>query len=328
MRFPILSSNTRMSSIRDTEDFEEVAIPVIQLDTIFRDYDLIADMDSVLNEIAIKNSMSTSPSNMTFTDDDEEAPPRKPRGTRNLSELMPHQHVEKVPFGPSSSTRQRLESTLDVEVQSRKSLKADALSANKENADSNINVGDQPTTQEEAPTDKVSRKKRGRGKKNEKKTSPPVVWVIEPDHGKTGMLRFKFTTDAGACLVLKAEEALASIDIMKESSRSNTYFQVYSIDRTSSRVMLPEQIERCMQEIAAESKPTSTDDSLSAPKSGIAQRFYLFMLRRRWRKVVQEQVRIASGGSNKPSNFSSLTKPFTLLWNRMTRRGQKKTVDV
>jgi hypothetical protein len=317
------SSNTpcsKFGKVVNVADANEELLPVIDRDDFLAGHDdLLEDFDSILDEIAISNSISSSPSAMT---DDT----KKPSACRNLGTVTTKDDQKKnIEKGDTSRLRlrERSESFLDVEFLSREEDRGDAEEpSTKENAE-NIVPEKQP---KRGLRSKRFKKKTRRCQKIEKCCFSPVVWVIEPGYNNNGTLRFKFTTDAGACLILKDEEALASIDIMRASSRNNTYFQVYSIEGNSSRVVKPAQIVPTMASIIAESKPKPeeedalTIEAVPTSRKRTGHRFYRFLLRRRWKRLVRHQVRIAVGDSRGRTRFASLTNPFIRIWKRFPRR--------
>jgi hypothetical protein len=285
--------------------------------------DLLEDLDTILDEIAIFQSDTSSPSNMTFTDDEG---PKKPTGNRTPEALADREDVTKITADnirvilgkgstPRLHSRDRLESWVDVEVRSP----AIGKTTEKENRAFNSTGDDNKTKQA------ILRK----GKKS---PDQPVVWVIEPTYDLKQNLRFKFTADHGACLTLKAGEALESIEIMQEASRENTYFQVYSVDGTSSRVIRPQQIARSFNKIVSDSNPAPVDDVLSGhstakDKNRLDRRFYRFLLRRRWRKLVRRQVRLANA-SHRPSRLRDIARRLAKLWDRMTQRTEDEFASI
>lgn len=300
------------------------------------------DDDTVLAEIAVRNSLSSSPSAMT----DEDT--QKPSAYRDLMALV--KKPKPKPVLPHLGSRLRLESIVDVELGS-KEKQDDALlvppttegdsSMTTEN-DENHNPAGMIWPKTPRPRrERVFFKNRARRqakKKFDEESYAPVVWVIEPGFNKNGTLRFKFTTDAGACLILNDTQALESIDIMKESSRAGTYyFQVFSIQGNSSRVVKPDQIAEAMSGIIADSKPIATEDDVLTsgvpPNKRFGHRFFRFLLRRRWKNLIRRQVRIAMrGGGNfeadsRRSRFVSMaSRPFVMLWKRFTTRRNRASL--
>jgi hypothetical protein len=159
---------------------------------------------------------------------------------------------------------------------------------------------------------------------------PPIVWVIEPGYDRQGTLRFKFSTDGGAYLILKDEEAKESVIIMAESSR-NTFFQVYSLQGGVSRILGSDQISQAIDDIVEEAKPeveeedeiqafmSETDDKM---KQRLGKRFIRYILRRRWKNLVRRQVGIAMGDARKKAHGWLVLLPIFLIWKMATRRSR------
>lgn len=312
------SSNTPCSKFGDVINVADAnanptPLPLFGHDDLVAESDnFIQDLDAMLDEIAISNSISSSPSAMT---DDS----KKPHACRDLRALA----IAAEDKASHPGLRQRLESFLDVGLALEEGSRV-VQAPNKENAE-NEDPAKEPKRGRRSQRSQKKSKTR-RSKQTREATYSPVVWVIEPSHNKNGTLRFKFTTDAGACLILKGEEVLASIDIMRAASRNNTYFQVYSVGGNSSRVVKPDKISKAMKDLIAESKPKAeeedvlTIDASSPPRKRIGDRFFRFLLRRRWKQVVRRQVRIAVGDSVERARFESMTFPFAKIWKRFSRR--------
>ena len=160
-----------------------------------------------------------------------------------------------------------------------------------------------------------------------KETVPPIVWVIQPGFDTSGGLRFKFSTDSGAYLLLKEEEARESVVIMATSSR-NTFFQVYSLQGAVSRIVKRNEISKVIEEIVVEAKPMLEDDGDqilevgSKTKKGPGQRLFRYMVRRRWKNVVRRQVGIAMGNDMKRARGWLVFFPILLVWKFLTRRSR------
>lgn len=322
-----LSSNTpcsKFGEVVNVSDSNPIPLPAIDRDDLLDGCDnFLEDLDSILDEIAISTSVSSSPSAMT---DDT----KKPRACRDLGALTSKEGEQKNPEKQTTSRlglRERLESFLDVELLSREEESRVAeQESNKENTEIERPV-EEPKKKLRSKRFKKKKKHHHRSEKIQKARHSPVVWVIEPGHNKNGTLRFKFTTDAGACLILRDDkEVLASIDIMRATSRNNTYFQVYSVEGKSSRVIKPDKISQTIKDIIAASKPKPqeedilTIDAASAPRKRVGHRFFRFLLRRRWKRLVRRQVRIAVGDSGERTRFASMASPFAMIWKRFNRQ--------
>jgi len=297
---------------------------------------LLDDLDSTVDGVAIFKSDTSSPSNMTLLLADDKglntviAIPNR-EDCRNLQESTNNITVKAFAApGPQSSdsitTCERRDSLFDVGADTS-GFPGETTARN----DGDETFGFNPST--ELP-EMRSRHGKKQTKRRPRKSiqgieTIPVVWVIEPTYEDRNGLRFKFTTDGGTCLVLKAEEAVVGIEIMQEESRGNTYFQVYSVDGTSSRVVGPDQIARSVDEMVCDSKSIFEDEDLflgasSPPKpqdpNRLDRRLYRFLLYR-WCKIrVRRQTRIAVLGNNRSSRIPAMGRPFATLWERMTRR--------
>ncbi len=292
--------------------------PLIDRDDVLKG-SFLNDRDILLDKIATNTSIASSPSAMTHFE--EEA--KKPRACRDLRVLVREEKCEELNGtepGACLGLRERLESYLDVELASQEEENEDMEPGDKENMNANIN-------KKNLRTHRSTKKARG-GQEIKKEEYSPVVWVIEPRYHKDGTLRFKFTTDAGACLILKDKEALASIDMMKASARSNTYFQVYSLQGHYSRVMKPDRVSQTVIEMIAESKPTAQERDIltNNPKRGLRHRFYRFLLRRRWKHLLRRKVCIAACDSNNCNRFVSMAVPFARIWRRTGRRNRTSSI--
>jgi hypothetical protein len=293
--------------------------------------DLLEDLESFLDETAIFTSDTSSPSTMTVTDDEGR---KKPRAIRNLGPLIDHQDdakkttdISHVNLGNRSNPRlrigERIEPWLHVEVRSRGIPPKNTSDKDDEKENLAFKLTRDPPQKKRGLFTKHDKKHRRQGKQDTKSSHSPVVWVVEPTYDKSHQLRLKFTTENGACLILKAEEVLASLEIMQ--SRENTYFQVYSIDGTSSRVVGLEEIKLSMEEIVSESKPSLGEDDLlttsskAKDKGRLDRRFYRFLRRRRCNTKVRRQVRLADAGY-RPAGVTGMGRPIATLWERITRR--------
>lgn len=320
-----ISSNTPGSKLGDVVHIGNKGsspIPSIDPEIIFAANPAFDDTDSMLHEISVRSaSIASSPSSMTLVEDDM----NKPRACRDLRTLMTKdergRNFVKLPTS-RSIPRNRLESLVDIEHEDKDEDHPNGA-FDKENRAVNADAN--------------TSKKRFRSmlfqkaqsiKKAKHADHSPVVWVIEPSLNEDGTLRFKFTTDAGACLILREDEALESIEIMKASSRTNAYFQVYCIEGKESRVIKPERISKAIEEIIAEMKPklieedVLTAEASAKTKHWIGHRFYRFLLRRRWKKLVRRQIRIATGESRKGRRFVSMLFPYALVWKRLDRHNR------
>ncbi|OEU10547.1 hypothetical protein FRACYDRAFT_247089 [Fragilariopsis cylindrus CCMP1102] len=109
----------------------------------------------------------------------------------------------------------------------------------------------------------------------------PMVWTIQPTRRKNGNnsnkkkdsdkdveshIRFKFSTDFGACFYLNEKESLEFIEILKKFSSKKLspyslckmYYQVYTIDSSESRVVKCDTISSLIHEIVIATTTTST----------------------------------------------------------------------
>jgi hypothetical protein len=108
----------------------------------------------------------------------------------------------------------------------------------------------------------------------------PMVWVIQPtrrmnrnnkkkkvDNGNgESNIRFKFSTDFGACFYLNEKESLEFIEILKKNSSKKLspysscrmYYQVYTMDSSESRVVKSDAISSLIQDIVIADTTTST----------------------------------------------------------------------
>ena len=109
----------------------------------------------------------------------------------------------------------------------------------------------------------------------------PMVWTIQPTRRKNGNnsnkkkdsdkdveshIRFKFSTDFGACFYLNEKESLEFIEILKKFSSKKLspyslckmYYQVYTIDSSESRVVKCDTISSLIHEIVIAAATTTT----------------------------------------------------------------------
>jgi hypothetical protein len=170
---------------------------------------------------------------------------------------------------------------------------------------------------------------------------PPIVWVIEPGFDKNGTLRFKFSTDGGAYLILKDEEAKQSVLTMAESSY-NIYFQVYSLQegpRAVSRIVTSDKISQVIQGIVVEGAqqqplcgqyetPAAMHEQLeddNKDKKRPGDRLVRFVARRRrWKNLVGRQLGISIGDDipGKKTRAWLVLLPLLLIWKMFTRRSR------
>ena len=321
------SANMHCSKFGDVVNVSNDAhtpIPVVDQHELF-DGVLLEDLEIIFHEIAINRSLLSSPS--TISQVDEET--YRPRASRDLGVHVPTEKREKHLVKKSTERpglRERLESYLDVEHGNQEVGCKTAAACDKENGNATSTNGNKHKRYRSQQS-----KSTRHCKKVKKDMYLPVVWVIQPGHNKDGTIWFKFTTDGGAYLVLKDEEALASLDIMKASSPSTTYFQVYSLHGSSSRVMKPDRVAQAVNDIIAEAKPIPEERDLvtfrpTTSRHGLRRGFHRFMLRRRWQRVVRRQIRIAVGDTRECSGFAYLTSPLAKFWKRVCRRNRKSRI--
>lgn len=149
-----------------------------------------------------------------------------------------------------------------------------------------------------------------------------MVWDIQPlydvDNAAPDSLRFKFTTNTGACLILKVYEALSWIAIMKkysEKSSCATFFQVYSVDGRESLIASAEDIPSIMRKVFVGCQPElEVEDFMSGGaktgprgrRSRSGHRFIQYMRRRRCKRLIRRQVDIALGEAPKSRGWPGL----------------------
>jgi hypothetical protein len=279
-------------------------LPTIEEVAVMEGTHFLEDMESILEGI--------TPAPLTAL---EECLP-KPRSRNDLTALMSgiHRKDHLQQQTPRFGLRRRLETYLEEEV----------AKAYQEEVDREETVEEGDQRQEANESDKPAN-----DSKHVISHEPPIVWVIHPCHGKDGTLRFKFSTDGGACLILKDKEALESVGIMKESS-CNTFFQVYTIQGGVSRIVKPDQISRVMEEILSEAKPAVNEEDIPTysfetehkVKHRPVQRLARYILRRRWKKLVRRQVGIALGDSRKGARSWMVLFPLFLVWKVLARRSR------
>jgi hypothetical protein len=109
----------------------------------------------------------------------------------------------------------------------------------------------------------------------------PMVWVIQPTRRKNGNnsnkkkdsdrdveshIRFKFSTDFGACFYLNEKESLEFTEILRKFSSKKLppyssckmYYQVYTMDSSESRVVKCDAISSLIQEIVIAATTTNS----------------------------------------------------------------------
>jgi hypothetical protein len=312
---PVLTVDTRPS------------LPMIDHDNI------LDDLDSILDGIAIFKSDTSSPINIAFEDDDG---PNRPTAARNLvaiGELRSQCDAKNasknrhVSFDKKSKKRLSVYQRLGANERPYGSQKQVVTDKHGEKENSVFNPSSDPIWKKREHPKRSDKKHPGKVKEDLARPHSPVVWVVEPNYEDRNKLHFKFTNDHGASLILTAAEAAVGVKVMQEETRGNTYFQVYSLDGTSSRVIGPEQIARSMEEIVCDSKSSLNEDDLMtiSPRANrenrLDRRFYRFLLRRRCKNRVRRQTRIATMGNRAP-RLAEMTRPFATLWERMSRRNE------
>lgn len=83
-----------------------------------------------------------------------------------------------------------------------------------------------------------------------------IVWVLQPTVRK-GKTKFKFSTDFGAYFLIKKDELIEFLDIMKcfckndknSSLRCNAFYQVYTMDKRRSRVIKGDAVVSLIEEM-------------------------------------------------------------------------------
>jgi hypothetical protein len=243
---------------------------------------------------------------------------RRPR--TDLTALMPGgQKLDLLQHTPTVGLRRRLESYLEEEL-------AKTYQEQFENDMQEEKVPDPDIMGPRRKSTEVSAQPNSKYNNDE----PPIVWVIEPGYDRQGTLRFKFSTDGGAYLILKDEEAKESVIIMAGSSR-NTFFQVYSLQGGVSRILGSDHISQAIDDIVEEAKPElEEEDEIHAfmpeiddeIKKRPGQRFIRYILRRRWKNLVRRQVGIAMGDARKKGHGWLVLLPVFLIWKMLTRRSR------
>jgi hypothetical protein len=276
-------------------------LPTIDERAIMEGTHFLEDMETIL-EGATSVSMTALDEYLT-----------KPRACRDLTALMPDNDREDLLRQPTPrlGLRRRLETYLEEEM--IRAYQAE-LAEDKPEEESN-------------EADKAARCKSAA--KEDNSNESPIVWVIQPVHNKDGTLRFKFSTDDGACLILKDKETLESVEIMKSSSR-NTFFQVYSLEGGISRIVQPDQISHVMEDIISEVKPNVDEEHIfttnaepeTKTKKRPGQRLISYIMRRRWKTIVRRQVGIAVGDARKGAQAWAVLFPIFLIWKALSRRSR------
>ena len=85
----------------------------------------------------------------------------------------------------------------------------------------------------------------------------PIIWVIQPTVSK-GKIKFKISTEFGACFLLKKEELVDFLNASKCFSRKDTntsvscddFFQVYTIDSRESHVVQSDDVCSLVEEMS------------------------------------------------------------------------------
>lgn len=275
--------------------------------------ELMPDLDSILQEVVSRKSASMNQVTTTLLSQNA----TRPRACRDLRSLMPPE--ERMDTTPRTVPRFGLRKRLDVFLEEELRRSAQDCSDMPDESENNIS----DVKKNKASTEKTSTMKSS-------KTLPPVVWVLEPGYTKDGTVRFKISTDAGACLILKYKEALESVGIIKKSANNQTYFQLYSIEGNVSRIVNPDNISDAIVDLVGKSKLGGGDAELDTTETSetksskrIDRRLYRFVLRRRWKYLVRRQVRIASGDSRKGPRILSMISPVMLFWKALSRRSRE-----
>ena len=311
-----------------TVDTTTPSLPRVDHDNI------LDDLDSILDGIAIFKSDTSSPITITFDDDQGQT---RPTANRNLVAFGDLQNDTKNSLKNRHDTlentckkrlsiHERLGSILGSNVRSFESQKQVMIDKRGKTEKAAFNPSGDPIWKKRRYQKRSGKKHPGNVQVDMLSPHSPVVWVVEPTYEDShNLLHFKFTTDHGATLTLKAEEAAIGIQVMQEETRGNTYFQVYSLDGTSSRVIGPKQIARSMEEIVCDSKSSLNEDDLMPTsrrverENRLDRRFYRLLLRRRCKNRVRRQTRIAINGKS-ALRLAEMTRPFATLWERMSRR--------
>jgi hypothetical protein len=291
-------------------------LPTIEEEADFDGTQLLDDIEDLLegsNSVPLKSML-------------REEHGRRPR--TDLTALMQGgQKLDLLQHTPTIGLRRRLESYLEEELVRTYQEQFENDEQEEKNPD--------PVTM--GPRRKSTVTAQPNSKSNNDES--PIVWVIEPGYDRQGTLRFKFSTDGGAYLILKDEEAKESVIIMAESSR-NTFFQVYSLQGGVSRVLRSDQISQAIDDIVEEAKPElEEEDEIHASmpetdekiKKRHGQRFIRYILRRRWKNLVRRQVGIAMEDASKKAAVGDARKkahgwfvlyPIFLILKMLTRRSR------
>lgn len=107
-------------------------------------------------------------------------------------------------------------------------------------------------------------------------TVPPtvsIVWVLQPTV-RNGKIKFKFSTDFGACFLIKKDELIEFLEIMKffcendknSSLRCNAFYQVYTMDKRRSRVIKADAVSSHIEEMMSHKEGNLPNDSATTAR--------------------------------------------------------------
>jgi hypothetical protein len=304
-----INSHCEEGNFSNDPDFAGVdVLPIIEEEADFDGTQLLDDIEVLLegsNNVPLESIL-------------REEHGRRPR--TDLTALMHGgQKLDNLPqHTPTIGLRRRLESYLEEEL----------ARTYQEQLENDMQEDNTPDPDIMGPRRKSTLSAQPKLKSNS--DEPPIVWVIEPGYDRQGTLRFKFSTDGGAYLILKDEEAKESVIIMAESSR-NTFFQVYSLQGGVSRILGSDHISQAIDDIVKEAKPgLEEEDEIHAfmpetdgkIKKRPGQRLIRYIIRRRWKNLVRRQVGIAMGDARKKAHGWLVLLPILLLWKMLTRRSR------
>ncbi|KAL3912590.1 MAG: hypothetical protein SGILL_006823 [Bacillariaceae sp.] len=301
-------------------------LPPIREDDSLDGSQFLEDMDSILSEVSsargttATNGAPRSDSTLSSIDDELNFCYEKPRLHRDLllaenefEVMVTSQHTNRT------NLRRRMETYLSART---------------------IQTLQGPASYSTLET--VVEDDKEKSTKKAKRDTDFLVWEILPVdcEEKDGRVLFKFTTDHGACYILKYKHAVEFVQLVKKVTkkrRCEAFYQVYKHDESKSSVVNQDAILPLLENMINRLQPPApqeetgevvvdTANIIKAPSDlTTIKRLNRYFNRRRMRKLIRRQVRFTIGRFQK-TRGRLLFGSMQVLWKKLFSRKKRNSM--